>query len=253
MLLAIDVGNSHTVFGVYSEPEGWVATWRHGTNIEATEDELAAWLKTMFELAGLEWRLVGAVCGSVVPGMDPILTALCERYFGVGLKFLTGSSNHGVEVDYTPKTAVGADRIANAIGALDSYSAPIVVVDLGTATTFDVINSERVYVGGAILTGIGTSLQALVSRTAKLPAIELRAPETAIGKTTVHSIESGMMFGYAGAIDAIVRRISAELGGSVTVISTGGLGSVFLGLCESIQENVPMLTLDGLRLAHSRL
>ena len=253
MLLAIDVGNSHTVFGVHDPLKGWIATWRHGTNIEATEDELAAWLRSMFELAGLAWSLDGAVCGSVVPGMDPILTELCERYFKIKLKFLTGHSDYGVTVDYTPKTAVGADRIANAIGALDAYAAPIIVVDLGTATTFDVIDPSGSYIGGAILTGIGTSLQALVSRTAKLPAIELRAPATAIGKTTVHSIESGMMFGYAGAIDAIVRRIQDEIGAPCRVISTGGLGNVFQGLCESIQENVPMLTLDGLRIAHSRL
>jgi type III pantothenate kinase len=155
-------------------------------------------------------------------------------------------------VDYTPPTSVGADRIANAIGGLAIAPAPLIVVDLGTATTFDVIDATGMYTGGAILTGIGTSLQSLVSRTAKLPAIELKAPKTAIGKTTIHSIESGMMFGYAGAIDALVDRIERELGAKATVLTTGGLGGVFLDLCERIDRYEPMLTLDGLRLYDER-
>ena len=250
-LLAIDVGNSHTVFGVYQDGH-WVSTWRHRTDIESTEDELAAWLKSMFDLAGMEFSVRRAVCASVVPGMDSVLTSLVKRFFGLDLKFLRGDSNHGVPVDYTPPTSVGADRIANAIGGLALAAPPLIVVDLGTATTFDVIDGEGKYTGGAILTGIGTSLQSLVSRTAKLPAIELKAPDTAIGKTTIHSIESGMMFGYAGAIDALVHRIEKELGSKATVLTTGGLGGVFLDLCESIDRYEPMLTLDGLRLYDER-
>ena len=247
MLLAIDVGNSHTVFGAW-DGSRWIATWRHRTDIEATEDEIAAWLRSMMEVEGLDFRVDQAACASVVPGIDRTLGLLTKRYFGVDLKFLTGGSDHGVPVDYTPPTAVGADRIANAIGALASYSAPIIVVDFGTATTFDVIDSEGVYVGGAILAGPLTSLQALVSRTAKLPAIELKAPSSAIGKTTTHSIESGVMFGYAGAIDALIGRMTTELGATPRVIATGGLGKVFEELCEGIQEYQPMLTLDGIRL-----
>jgi type III pantothenate kinase len=246
-LLAVDVGNSHTVFGVWDGSK-WVSTWRHRTDIEATEDELAAWLKSMFSLSNLDFSVDKMAVASVVPGMDRTLSLLGTRYFGVEAIFLTGASDHGVKVDYTPPSAVGADRIANAIGVLAIRSAPCIVVDFGTATTFDVIDSGGVYIGGAILAGPLTSLSALVSRTAKLPAIELKAPETAIGKTTTHSISSGVMFGYAGAIDALIGRIAAELGTKPTVVATGGLGEIFLELCEGIQSYEPMLTLDGIRL-----
>ena len=247
MLLAIDVGNSHTVFGLH-DGSRWVATWRHRTDIESTEDELAAWLKSMFEVVGLPFKVRSAVCASVVPGIDRTLKLLTASYFGVELKFLTGASNHGVEVDYGPKSSVGADRIANALAALAIQSGPIVVVDFGTATTFDVIDAQNVYVGGAILAGPLTSLNALVKNTAKLPAIDLKAPSKAIGKTTSHSIASGVMFGYAGAINELISRISTELEGKPLVIATGGLGEIFTELCEGIDAYNPMLTLEGLRL-----
>lgn len=247
MLLAIDVGNSHTVFGLH-DGSRWVATWRHRTDIESTEDELAAWLKSMFEVVGLPFNVQSAVCASVVPGIDRTLKLLTASYFGVELKFLTGASNHGVEVDYEPKSSVGADRIANALAALAIQSGPIVVVDFGTATTFDVIDAQNVYVGGAILAGPLTSLNALVKNTAKLPAIDLKAPSQAIGKTTSHSIASGVMFGYAGAINELICRISTELDGKPLVIATGGLGEIFTELCEGIGAYNPMLTLEGLRL-----
>ena len=247
MLLAIDVGNSHTVFGVW-DGSSWLATWRHQTDVETTEDELAAWLFQMLSVAAITGKVSRIACASVVPGMNQILTLLGKKYFDCNILFLTGSSDHGVKVDYNPPNAVGADRIANAIAALAQYSAPIVVVDFGTATTFDVIDKDSVYVGGAIMAGPITSMQSLVSRTAKLPSIDLVAPETAIGKHTTHSIQSGVMFGYAGAIDALVGRIAEELGGKPKVIATGGLGGVFTGLCDSIESYDEMLTLDGIRM-----
>lgn len=247
MLLAIDVGNSHTVFGVW-DGDRWLATWRHQTDVETTEDELAGWLFQMISVAAISGRIDRIACASVVPGMNQILTLLSRKYFECEVLFLTGSSQHGVKVDYNPPNAVGADRIANAIAALAQYSGPIIVVDFGTATTFDVIDKDSVYVGGAIMAGPITSMQSLVSRTAKLPSIDLVAPETAIGKHTTHSIQSGVMFGYAGAIDALVGRISSELGGKPKVIATGGLGGVFTGLCESIEGYDEMLTLDGIRM-----
>lgn len=247
MLLAIDVGNSHTVYGLHDGAK-WIDTWRHRTNIESTEDELAAWLKSMFELAGQPFKIDKAVCASVVPGIDRTLKLLTKGYFNTELKFLTGSANHGVAVDYEPKTSVGADRIANAIGALAVQDGPIIVVDFGTATTFDVIDDKNVYVGGAILAGPLSSLNALVKNTAKLPAIDLRAPEKAIGKTTSHSIASGVMFGYAGAINELITRISSELAKKPVVVATGGLGEIFTELCDGIDAYNPMLTLDGLRL-----
>lgn len=247
MLLAIDVGNSHTVFGVWDGTR-WVSTWRHQTDVETTEDELAGWLFEMLRISGIEPKMDKIACASVVPGMNRTLGLLGQKFFNLEVIFLTGASDHGIAVDYTPPNAVGADRIANAIGALASYQAPIIVVDFGTATTFDVIDQLGVYAGGAIMAGPVTSMQALVSRTAKLPSIDLVAPETAIGKHTTHSIQSGVMFGYAGAIDALVKRISKELGVQPKVIATGGLGEVFNGLCETIEGYDEMLTLDGIRL-----
>ena len=247
MLLAIDVGNSHTVFGVWNGGK-WRATWRHQTDVETTEDELAAWLFQMMTVAQLSGRVNQIACASVVPGMNQILTLLGKKYFNCDVLFLTGASDHGVKVDYNPPNAVGPDRIANAIAALAQYQAPIIVVDFGTATTFDVIDSSGTYAGGAIMAGPITSMQSLVSRTAKLPSIDLVAPETAIGKHTTHSIQSGVMFGYAGAIDSMVARITRELGSTPKVIATGGLGGVFTGLCESIESYDEMLTLDGIRM-----
>ncbi|MGV3618298.1 MAG: type III pantothenate kinase [Fimbriimonas sp.] len=251
MLLAIDVGNTNTVVGVWTGSE-WLSLWRRRTDPEETEDQLAVWLKGLFDLSGIPWKVESAICASVVPAMDGILDKLCERYLNVRLRFLRTGANVGMNVTYNPPHAVGADRIANALGALDKYPPPIIVVDFGTATTFDSIDKDGAYVGGAILPGVGISSQALFDRAAKLPQVEFRAPETALGRDTVHSLQSGIMFGYAGAIDALASRISSELGGA-KIIATGGLGSLFLGLCESIEALEPTLTMDGLRIASDRL
>ena len=247
MLLAIDVGNSHTVFGVWDGLK-WLATWRHQTDVETTEDELAAWLFEMLRVSNIEPNLTEIVIASVVPSMNQILTFLAKKFFRTEPLFLSGNSNHGIKVDYNPVNSVGADRIANAIAALSRYQAPIVVVDFGTATTFDVIDANGVYIGGAIMAGPVTAIQALVQRGAKLPMVDLKAPATAIGKDTTHSIQSGVMFGYAGAIDSLVKKISKELGSKPTVIATGGLGGVFIDLCETIEGYDEMLTLDGIRM-----
>lgn len=249
MLLAIDVGNTHTVYGLRIEGE-WRHVWRRATDPEATEDELAAWLYGLFRLSELNTRPDGVVCASVVPAMNAALVQLSRKWFGEEVYFLDGVSS-GLEIRYTPKTAVGADRLANALGALEKYEAPIVVVDFGTATTFDAISADRAYVGGAILPGVLVSAEALVRRTAKLPQIDLTAPEKAIGTTTVDSLQSGLVLGYAGAIDTLVRKISGELGGA-TVLATGGLSGMFMGLCETLNQHEPNLTLDGLALAWDR-
>jgi len=206
----------------------------------------------LFDMNGIAWGVEHAICASVVPAMDDVLDKLCERWLGVRLRFLRKGSDVGLEVTYEPPTAVGADRLANALGALQRYQAPIIVVDFGTATTFDAISSDGAYAGGAILPGVSISSQALFDRAAKLPQVEFRAPATALGKNTVHALQSGIMLGYAGAIDALAGKISEELGGA-TVIATGGLGSLFLGLCESIQEYEPTLTLEGLVIANDRV
>lgn len=252
MLLAIDVGNTHTVYGVW-DGERWRATWRRSTSADDTEDQLAVWLKGMYDLAGLEFKATGVVCASVVPVLTSPITMLAQEWLGCQPVFIRSGVEVGLKVDYEPVTAVGADRIANALGALERYAPPAIVVDFGTATTFDCIDAHSVYVGGAILPGVQVSAQALVGRTAKLPAIEFTRPTRAIGKTTVESLQNGIMLGYAGAIDALTAKIKGELGGKATVIATGGLGGQFFPLCESIEVYEPNLTLDGLRIAYDRL
>ncbi|RYG34289.1 type III pantothenate kinase [bacterium] len=251
MLLAIDVGNTHTVYGLW-DGECWLATWRRSTSPEETEDQLAAWLHGMFALSGLEWGVEVAVCGSVVPAMNDALARLCEKWFKVNLRFLERGDQVGIKVLYNPPNAVGADRIANALGALARYEPPITVVDFGTATTFDAIDGEGSYAGGAILPGLRIGSQALFDRAAKLPQVDFVAPPTAIGKNTVHALQSGIVLGYAGAIDALARRIQGELGGGI-VIATGGLGATFLGLCETLERYEATLTLEGLVIAAKKL
>lgn len=252
MLLAIDVGNTHAVFGLW-DGHAWKAIWRRHTDPADTEDQLAVWLKGVHELSGLTLGVDAAVIASVVPQMDTNLKLLAKKWLDVEAVFLRGGGAVGLPVDYDPPHAVGADRIANALGALAKFKPPIIVVDFGTATTFDSIDRTGAYVGGAILPGVGVSSQALVEHAAKLPQIDLVPPPSAIGKNTVHSLQSGVMLGYAGAIDALAARIDQELGGGATIISTGGLGRVFEGLCRSISAHDETLTLDGLVIAYERL
>ncbi|MCB8933107.1 MAG: type III pantothenate kinase [Fimbriimonadaceae bacterium] len=250
MLWAIDVGNTHTVVGLW-DGDAWRSVWRRSTDAEATEDELAAWIKAMCELDGVEMAASGVVCASVVPAMHSAIARLGGKWLGSEPRFLDRGDQVGLVVTYDPPHAVGADRLANALGALDRFEPPIVVVDFGTATTFDAIDRQGAYVGGAILTGIEVSSQALFGRTAKLPQVELVAPERAIGRTTVESLQSGLVLGYAGAIDTLAARMSDELGGA-RVLATGGLGSQFAALCAQIASYEPHLTLDGLRIAFAR-
>lgn len=251
MLLAIDVGNTHSVFGI-RETTGWLRTWRRATDAAATEDELAAWLGELFRLQTLPFVMDAIVVASVVPAANEAIERLSKEWFGLEPIFIRNTPNLGIEVRYDPPHAVGADRLANALGALAAYEPPIVVVDFGTATTFDAVASDGAYVGGAILPGVKVSSDALVSKTAKLPQIEFKAPERAVGRNTVESLQSGIVLGYAGAIDALARRISGELGGA-KIIATGGLGGLFMGICETLEAYEPELTLDGLAIAYERL
>lgn len=250
MLLAIDVGNTQTVFGLLHD--GQWTTWRFQTDHHATEAEIAGQLKALFELEGLPFRADAAICASVVPPLNVVVSKLCSRWFGLDCQFLGFDPRLGISTTYEPPRAVGADRIANALGALARFSPPIIVVDFGTATTFDAIDASGVYVGGAILPGVIVSTEALVGHTAKLPQIEYVAPKRAIGRTTTESLQSGVVLGYAGAIDSLAKRMAEELGGAA-IIATGGLGKLFMGICETLESYEANLTLEGLAIAHSRL
>lgn len=252
MLLAIDVGNTHLVAGLWNGTQ-WLAVWRRATQAADTEDELGVWLNGAFGLSGLPFAADGVVYASVVPQLNHSIERLASKWLRCQAVPVTASANLGLTVKYEPPTAVGADRIANALGALSRYTPPIIVVDFGTATTFDAIDASGVYVGGAILPGVEVSAVSLSGRTAKLPQIDLRPPERAIGTTTADSLRSGIVLGYAGAIDELAKRIDAELGGGCTVVATGGLGEMFVDLCERVKTYDPHLTLDGLVLAHHRL
>lgn len=252
MLLAIDVGNTHSVFGVWSGTE-WVAVWRRGTNPAATEDQLAVWLRGAFDLSGIEYEVKGVICASVVPPANDALARLSRRWFGLEAFFIHGGADLGLEVRYEPPSAVGADRLANALAVLALHRPPIIVVDFGTATTFDAIAADGAYEGGAILPGVAIAGEALINRAAQLPQVELVAPKNALGRNTVESLQSGIMHGYSGAIDHLAREISKELGGGATVVATGGLGRLFVDICPAIQHYEPNLTLDGLRIAYERL
>jgi type III pantothenate kinase len=252
MLLAIDVGNTQTVYALW-DGHDWVAQWRRSTQVDETEDQLAAWLKSLFDLGGFPFRVSRVIVASVVPGVDLALELFCSKYLGVAPRFLRTGAEVDLPVDYDPPTAVGADRLANCLAALAQFKPPIIVVDFGTATTFDIVDRSGGYVGGALMTGVAVSSEALVGRAAKLPRVVLTAPATAIGKNTVHAMQSGIMLGYAGAVDALVRKIDSELGGGAAVVATGGLGGSFVGLAETIERYEPMLTLDGLVLASERM
>lgn len=244
MLLAIDVGNTNTVFGFYKEGE-WNPVWRLATRAEATPHD---WLAALRSLSlPDELHPSRALCASVVPTADGALAEAIQVHYNLPLAFVSPQSVKRIRVEYEPPTAVGADRIANAIAVRELYGAPAVVVDFGTATTFDAV-TEDAYVGGAILPGPVLSMEALFHRTAKLPRVAIEPPEHAIGRTTTESIQSGLVLGYASAIDGMVTRIIGELGGRALVVATGGLAPMFAPLCTTIESVNPNLTLEGLRL-----
>lgn len=246
MLLAIDVGNTQSSFGLFDG--GWLHVWRRATRPDETEDEIVGWLRTMFELANLQFEVTGAVGASVVPPAKGRLSSLTKKWLDVDLEWLE-CDDFGIEILYEPRSAVGADRLANAVGALAKFSPPLVVVDFGTATTFDAVDAQGRYAGGAILPGVVVSAEALISRTAKLGKFEMCPPAQAIGRSTSESLQSGVVLGYAGAIDSLAARISGELRERTTVIATGGLSGLFMSVCTSLEYHEPNLTLDGLRLA----
>ncbi|MBV6459687.1 MAG: Type III pantothenate kinase [Fimbriimonadaceae bacterium] len=252
MLWAIDVGNTQTAIGLH-DGRNWVTTIRLSTISDETEDELAAKLSSLLRLAGLDLRCDKLVIASVVPDQDRNWQRLAAKWLKVEARFLRSGGDVGIRVTYDPPHAVGADRLANAVASLAEFSPPIVVVDFGTATTFDVIDGEGTYVGGAILSGPVLAIESLATRTAKLPRVDLAKPDRAIGATTVQAIRSGVMYGYAGGIDRICDRIQADLGQGARLVATGGLAQEIIDMCDHTFDVRPMLTLEGLRLFADRV
>jgi type III pantothenate kinase len=252
MLLALDVGNTNIVAGVFAE-EALIARWRLTTEARRTADEYAVLLRSLFQAADVDLHGIdGVIIASVVPAAQDTLVHAIEQYWHLEAMTVSQHLDIGIPVCYNPASAVGADRLANAMAAIALYGTPAVVVDFGTATTFDVISPRGEYLGGAIAPGLEISEDALLSRTAQLPRVALQPPPSAIGTSTVTSLQSGILFGYAGLVDGLVHRISVELGGDVHVIATGGLATTVSPLADSVQHVDVDLTLVGLRLIHER-
>jgi type III pantothenate kinase len=253
MLLALDVGNTEITIGVFDGDE-LVQHWRAATVAERTADEHALLLGGFLSQQGmsLATSVSGVTVASVVPRLTQALREMVRRYCGFEPVMLEPGVRTGLSILTDNPPEVGADRVANAVAAYALYGGPSVVVDFGTATTFDAVSGRGEMLGVAIAPGIEISTDALVRETAQLRRVELVAPRSVIGKNTTESLQAGIVFGFAGQVDALVRRMITELGGQATVIATGGLAAVMVGICETIQRHDPWLTLRGLRIIFDR-
>ena len=256
MLLAIDVGNTNTVLGLYrldSEGTELAAHWRVTTHRTQTADEYGVLFVNLFEMNGLKSsQVTHIIISSVVPPVDSTLRQVCEEYFHVQPLFVEPGIKTGMPVLQDNPADLGADRLVNCIAAFDRYGGPCVVVDFGTATTFDVISAKGEYLGGAISPGLGISADALFSRAARLGRVDIKRPVKVIGTNTVTHLQSGLYYGYNGLVDGILERIVAELGVKPRVIATGGLARQISEDSRFIDEIDDMLTLDGLRILFER-
>jgi type III pantothenate kinase len=247
MLLAVDVGNTQTVFGLYDGPE-LGDRWRIATEAHRTGDELGALLSDFLDPSGLD----GIVLSSTVPRLVREYEHVAERWAKAQLLVLGPGVPTGIAIRYDDPREVGPDRIANAVAARERFGAPVIVVDFGTSTNFDIVSPDGDYVGGVLAPGIETSMEALFSRAARLVKVDYAEPETVIGKTTEQGLRSGIVYGFAGQVDGIVAAIRGELGVEAKVVATGGLAELIAPHSGSISAVEPFLTLDGLRLIWER-
>lgn len=250
MLLVIDIGNSNVTVGVF-RGQDLVVLWRLRTEVHRTADEYAVLLKSLLAGHGLPVsEIKDAVVASVVPTLVSTFQDAISRHLNIEPLVVGVGIKTGVRICTDNPREVGADRICNTLAAYHLYGGPAIVIDFGTATTFDVVSEEGDYLGGAIAPGIELALEALFSHAAKLPMVELTRPKHAIGKNTVTSMQSGLVFGYVGLVEGIVRRIKKELGGRARVIATGGLAELIVKESPIVEVANPQLTLVGLRLIH---
>ena len=256
MLLAIDVGNTNTVFAVIDEGRAILHRWRISTQTHRTADEYMVWLNQLFAIEGYDrYAITGAILSTVVPPTQFNLQLLCRRYFGIEPLVVSKDLDLGIAIEYPNPKEVGADRLVNAVAAhADHGNQDLIVIDFGTATTFDVISNTGAYRGGVIAPGINLSVEALVRASAKLPKIAVEPPESgrAIGQSTVEAMQSGIFWGYVGLIEGLVDRIKKETGRPMRVIATGGLGVLFERHTKAIEEVDIDLTVKGLALIYQR-
>lgn len=248
MLLAVDVGNTNITLGVYDGHE-LLSAWRLGTVQGRMADEYGLQMVGLLQHKGLDPEMIhGAALASVVPPLTPTILEALDRYLGQQPLVVGTGVKTGVRIRYEDPKGVGADRVADAAAVCDRYGPPACVVDFGTATTFDAIDAQGDYLGGAIAPGIGIAADALYRNTAKLTRVELVRPPSAIGRNTVNAMQSGLLYGYVGLVEGMVERFRRELGPGMSVIGTGGLASVIAQETDVIQHIDPWLTLEGLRL-----
>jgi type III pantothenate kinase len=252
MLLVVDVGNTQTHFGTF-DGDRLVEHWRFATVRESTADELGAALRNLLELRGVGLAdLTSSIVSSTVPQLEPEWVAMAERYLGHRMLAVGPGLRTGMAIRIDDPRELGADRLVNAVAAHARLGGPCISVDFGTAVNYDVISAEGEYLGGIIAPGVEISLDALTSRGAKLPRIDLIPPRTAIGKGTVGAIRAGIVYGFAAQVDGLIARIRAELGTDAPTVATGGLAHVVVPCTDSIDEVDDLLTLTGLRLLFER-
>jgi len=254
MLLAIDIGNTNTVIGLFTDRE-IASHWRIQTDPAATADELAAILNGLFNIEGYDFAGVsGVIIASVVPPAQTTWATVTRKYFGANPLKVDSRLSSAITIKVANPAEVGADRIVNAVAGFERYHTALIIVDFGTAITFDCVSGQGEYLGGAIAPGLGISLEALVSRTAKLPRVDLTSPPPhAIGANTSDAIKSGLLFGCGGMVEELLRRLRLEMAPETpTVIATGGMAGLIVPFAPSIKAVLPMLTLEGLRLLHER-
>jgi len=252
MLLVVDVGNTNTVLGLF-DGESLVHDWRIRTVVDHTVDEYGMLIYNLYKSSNISSKkITDIIISCVVPPMLNILEPLCEKYFHLKPLIVGPGVKTGMPIYYDNPKEVGADRIVNAVAAYEKYKRDLIIVDFGTATTFDYVSAKGEYMGGCIAPGIMISSEALFERAAKLPRVELSKPRAIIAKDTVSSMQAGIMYGYAGLVDGIVGRIKSEIKGNPMVIATGGLAKIVAPETKTIEVVDDMLTLEGLRLIHLR-
>lgn len=253
MLLVLDVGNTNTVLGVF-EGENLKHQWRIKTDRHKTEDEYGMLMQSLFAYKGISNSdISGVIISSVVPPIMYALEKMCKDYFQIEPMIIGKEPVHNyLKMQYPNPKEIGADRIVNAVGAIEEYGAPLIIIDFGTATTYCYINEQKEYYGGVITPGLNVAMEALYNRASKLPKIEIQAPTHVIGTSTVEAMQSGVVYGYVGQVDGIVRRMEREMNTSTTVVATGGLATLIANESEVIHQVDPYLTLKGLRIIYDR-